>query len=134
VRDRKLLALMALVTLLVTAHNIDHVLRDGLTEWQDLLTFALVLGVIYGLIGLAFVLYWRQRIGPRFLTLAALGGFGFGWLAHFSPYTDQPPSYILNAYASPVAGWIALSLLLALMLSLALLALYGGYRWLLSPR
>jgi hypothetical protein len=31
-------------------------------------------------------------------------GLAFGWLAHFSPFTDQPPAVILAAYPSRWAG------------------------------
>jgi hypothetical protein len=130
-RDKKLLVLLVLITVLVTGHNVDHVLRDELpwppsSEW---LIFIVVIGVIYAAIGLTFLLYRRNRVGPRFFTIASLGGLVFGWLGHFSPYTDQPPSYILNAYQSATAGWIALSQLLALVLVLALTAVYSGYLW-----
>jgi hypothetical protein len=131
-RDRKLFALLIAITVLVTAHNIDHLLRDDVaslpaSEW---LIFIAVIGTIYAAIGLTIFLYWNGKIGPRYFTIATLAGLAFGWLAHFSPYTDQPPSYILNAYESETAGWLALSLLLGLMLTLALSALYSGYLWL----
>lgn len=130
-RDGKLVALLFALTVLVTGHNVDHLLRDDLSalQWWEVLIFAGVIGAIYAVIGVTFLLYRGNRIGPRFFTIAALAGLAFGWFAHFSPYTDQPPSYILNAYESAVAGWIALSLLLAIMLTLALTALYSGYRW-----
>ena len=135
-RDKRLAALLAAITVLVTAHNIDHLLRDDLSSFQAVhwLIFIAVIGTIYAVIGLSFFLYRQSKIGPRYFTVAASAGFAFGWFAHFSPYTDQPPGYILNAYESATAGWIALSLLLVLMLTLALTVVYGGYHWMRDAR
>lgn len=130
-RDGKLLVPLIAVTVLVTGHNIDHLLRDDILSLPPSaqLIFAAVIGVIYVLIGVTFVLYRKDRIGPRYFTIVSLAGFSFGWFAHFSPYSDQTPRDILNAYDSATAGWIALAVLLALMLTLALTALYAGYCW-----
>jgi hypothetical protein len=60
--------------------------------------------VTYGVLGLGLVLYRTQRVGPRFWTMVGLVGLAFGWLAHFSPFTDQPPAVILAAHPSRWAG------------------------------
>ena len=123
-RDKKLVWMLALLTLFVTAHNVDHLIRDGVST-----SLLVVVGVIYALIGVTFWLYWKNKIGVRFFTVVAIIGFAFGWLGHFSPSTTQPPTYILSAYSSALAGWLALSSLFGVMAALAVIALYGGYRW-----
>jgi hypothetical protein len=124
VRDKKLLWMIALLTVFVTAHNIDHFIRDGLS-----LPLVIVMGVIYALIGVTSFLYWNNKVGTRFFTVAAVTGFAFGWLGHFSPFTDQPPAYILAAYRSAWAGWLALASLFGIMLALAAIAVYCSYHW-----
>jgi hypothetical protein len=123
VRDKKLLWMIALLTVFVTAHNIDHFVRDGVS-----LPLVIVVGVIYALIGVVLFLYWKNKVGARFFTVAAVAGFAFGWLGHFSPFTDQPPAYILAAYRSAWAGWLALSSLFGIMLVLAAIAVYCSYQ------
>ena len=58
----------------------------------------------------------------------------FGWLAHFSPFTDQTPQYICSAYKTPVIGWLALLWLVALMISLIVAGLYAEYLWARQPK
>jgi hypothetical protein len=123
-RDKKLPWLIALLTLFVTGHNVDHFIRDGFS-----VPLVVVVGVIYALIALSVVLYVKGKAGMRYFTIASVLGFAFGWLGHFSPYTDQPPTYILAAYNSSIAGWLALSSLFGIMLLLGVTALYCGYRW-----
>jgi hypothetical protein len=129
-RDRRFIVLLVLITVFVTAHNIDHVVRGDLPLPLSAasLPFLVVVSVIYALIGLTFYAYARRKIGPRFFIVAGLAGLAFGWLSHFSPYTDQPASYILKAYDSAAAGWLALSTLLGIMLGLAAIVLYAGCR------
>jgi hypothetical protein len=56
-------------------------------------------------------------------------GVAPGWLAHFSPFTDQTPQYIYHAYATAAAGWLAVASLVALMLALITTAIYAEYLW-----
>ena len=53
----------------------------------------------------------------------------FGWAAHLSPFTEQPPSYILSAITQGLAGWVALGVLLALMLVMSVAGVYAAYLW-----
>lgn len=124
VRDEKLLWMIALLAVFVTAHNIDHVIRDGIS-----VPLIIVVGVIYALVGLALFLYWKNKVGARFFAVTAVAGFAFGWLGHFSPFTDQPPARILAGYQSALAGWLALSSLFGIMLVLGAIAIYCSYRW-----
>jgi hypothetical protein len=83
-------------------------------------------------IGRGLYFYWRGRVGPRFWTIVGGIGVAFGWLGHFSPFTDQPPQHILNAYTSVAAGWLALICLIALMLALIAAEIYAGRLWVLQ--
>jgi hypothetical protein len=65
--------------------------------------------VIYVVGGGGLYLYVKGTIGPRFWAIVGGIGVVLGWLGHFSPFTDQPPRYILGAYASSAAGWFALA-------------------------
>jgi hypothetical protein len=136
VPDRRLIALVGVVAALATAHNVDHVAR-GDVPWPPTagsIAFVAVTLVIYGLIGVGLALYRRGSVGPRFWAIAAGAGAVFGWLGHFSPFTDQPPAHILGAYRSPVAGWLAVVTLVLLMVTLMVATAYAGYLWGLERR
>jgi|CXWL01.1.fsa_nt_gi hypothetical protein len=99
-------------------HAIDHVLR-GDFHWpidDQSIGFIVVIATIYLVVGLGSVGYRRGAVGPRFWACIGLGGLAFGWLSHFSPFTDQPVSVIFHAYHAPVMGGIAVALLMLLML------------------
>ena len=127
----KLTALVSLATTLSLGHTTDHIIRDDL-RWSltpESLGFLVVTIATYGVIAVGLYLYSKEKVGPRFWAILGGVAVGFGWLAHFSPFTDQPPSYILGAYGSAAAGWLAVSDLVALMLVLMVTALYSGYLW-----
>ncbi|MGH8657989.1 MAG: hypothetical protein ACREV4_05815 [Gammaproteobacteria bacterium] len=126
----KLLTLIAVGTLLSLGHSADHAIRDDL-RWPSLefIAFVIVSLVLYGAIGTALYLYAKGKVGPRFWTIFAFAGLLFGWAAHFSPFTDQPPSYILRAYDYGLAGWVALGVLVALMLVMGVVGVYAAYLW-----
>jgi len=131
VRDRVLTALLILIVILNVGHTVDHAARGDL-QWAptaESLTSIIVTLAIYGILGLGLYLHFNDRVGPRFWTI--LGGLGvaFGWLAHFSPFTSQPPHHILHAYRSPAVGALALGWLITLMLVLIVTTIYAGYRW-----
>jgi hypothetical protein len=71
----------------------------------------------------------KGTVGPRFWTIVAFAGVLFGWAAHLSPFTEQPPSYILSAYNHRLAGWVALGVLLVLMLVMSVAGVYAAYLW-----
>ena len=128
--DRALVRPIAIATLLSLGHTADHVIRDNL-RWPsaELGAFVGVSLVIYGAIGLGLYLYVRGKVRPRFWTVFAIAALLFGWVAHFSPFTDQPPSYILGSYNYSLGGWVALGVLVALMLVMALAGAYAAYLW-----
>jgi hypothetical protein len=130
-RDKKLVSLILLVVALNLGHSTDHICRGDLPLplSADSVPFIAVSLAIYAFIGLGLFLYWRGKVGPRFWMIFGSLGFAFGWLGHFSPFTDQPPSYILAAYNYSPAGWLAIGDLVALMLVLLGATLYAGYLW-----
>jgi hypothetical protein len=134
--DKKLIALIYLGGVLYLGHAVDHVARGDvrLPLGAEALPFIAVTVVIYAVIGFGIYFYRRNKIGPRFWTIFAALGAVFGLLGHFSPFSEQPPSYIFNAYSSAWAGVLALSCLLALMSVLIAATIYAGYLWLRAPR
>jgi hypothetical protein len=128
--NRKLFTLIAVGTLLSLAHTADHAIRDDL-HWlsPELIAFVIVSLVLYSAIGTGLYLYAKGKVGPRFWTIFAFAGLLFAWAAHFSPFTEQPPSYILRAYNYGLAGWVALGVLAALMLVMGVFGVYAAYLW-----
>ena len=128
--NRKLVSLIAAATFLSLGHTADHLLRDDL-PWPstELLVFVLVSLLLYGAIGVSLSLYVQGKVGPRFWTFFAFAGVLFGWAAHFSPFTEQPPRFILRAYHDDLAGWLAVGVLSMLMLVMAVADVYAAYLW-----
>jgi hypothetical protein len=125
-RDKKLTALVVLLIVLSLGHEFDHIARGDI-RWQ-LLPIVIFLAE-FAFFGLALFFYLKNKLGPLFWAIAAGMGVAFGWLAHFSPFTDQTPQYIYHAYATPAAGWLAVAWLVALMLALITTSLYAEYLW-----
>jgi hypothetical protein len=131
VPDRRLITLVGLAAVFSLGHTADHVARGDL-PWPltaAAVPFLLLNLTLYGVVGVGLYLYVRHTVGPRFWALVAGLGVVVGWLAHFSPWTDQPPRSILAAYPSAAAGWLALGCLIALMLALLTAATYAGALW-----
>lgn len=131
VRDRTLIILVGLATILSLGHDLDHVARGDLRwplTWASL-PFLVVLSVIYTPIGIGLYLYRKGTVGPGYWAILAGVGVVFGWLAHFSPFTDQPARSILAAYESAAAGRLAVACLIALMLVLIATAIYAAWMW-----
>jgi hypothetical protein len=128
--NRKLLTLITVGTLLSLGHTADHAIRDDL-RWPSpaLIGLVIVSLVLYSAIGTGLYLSAKGKVGPRFWTIVAVAGLLFGWAAHFSPFTEQPPSYILSAYNHGLTGWVALGVLLALMLVMSVAGVYAAYLW-----
>jgi hypothetical protein len=131
IQDKRLVAIVVCALVLVTLHLADHVFRGDLRVplSSESLSFVVVSLVIYGVLGTGLFLYTKNKVGPRFWTIISLLGLGFGWLSHFSPYTDQNTKVIQGAYQSALAGWLALACLFTLMFVLIVGAVYAGYQW-----
>jgi len=131
VRDKILIALVVLVIILNLGHTVDHFVR-GDFRWP--LTVAtvppfLVTLAINAILGFGLYFYLKNKLGPLFWAIVAGIGVAFGWLAHFSPFTEQTPQYIYRAYETPALGWLAVAWLAALMLVLIGTAIYAEYLW-----
>ena len=131
--DKKLLALIILVTILNLGHTADHIARGDFTGPLTAPSVIITLA-IYAVLGFGLYFYLTNKVGPGFWAIVAGIGVLFGWLAHFSPFTDQTPQYICNAYKTPAIGWLALIWLVALMISLIVAGLYAEYLWARQPK
>ena len=72
--------------------------------------FVAIIVVMYGVLGLGLVWYRRHRIGPRFWMLVGAVGLAFGWLSHFSPFTDQPLAVIVGGLCVARGGLVGADL------------------------
>jgi hypothetical protein len=131
VRDKILIILVVLIIVLNLGHTADHFAR-GDFHWQvtvESVPPIIVTLAINAILCFGLYFYLINRVGPLFWAIAAGIGVAFGWLAHFSPFTDQTPQYIYHAYATPAAGRLAVAWLVALMLALITTAIYAEYLW-----
>jgi hypothetical protein len=129
-RDKKLEILVTLAALLFLAHAVDHVIRD--LHWPltaEAIPFLLVTAAILALIFGGLSLYRRGTLGAGVWAIFGAVSVTVGWLGHFSPFSEQPPQFIYNAYQSPLARWLALGTLFALMLTLIAVTIYAGMLW-----
>ena len=117
-RDKQLIALVVLLIALSLGHDFDHIARGDI-HWQ-LLPIVFFFAK-YAFLGLGLYIHPKINLGRL--------GVALGWLAHFSPFTDQTPQYIFHAYEKPAAGLLAVAWLVALMLVLIITTLYAEYLW-----
>ena len=130
-RDKILITLAALIIILNLGHTADHFAR-GDFRWPvtvESVPPIIVTLAINAILCFGLFFYLKNKIGPLFWAIVAGAGVTLGWLAHFSPFTDQTPQYIYHAYATPAAGWLAVAWLVALMLALITTAIYAEYLW-----
>lgn len=126
-----LYALVALSTLLGVAHHVDHVVRGNHVGWpitSQVTPFTYSL-VVYPLIALGLALTLSGRAGNRYWT--AFFAFSAAMLAYFhvSPWAIEPPGDVILPYADPTVGYLAFAVLLALIASVAIGAVYAGLTW-----
>ena len=124
-------ALIRTIAVLNGLHAVDHVLR-GDFHWPldgQSMGFFLVIATIYLVIGIGLGLSRRGVLGPRFWAVIGASGLAFGWLSHFSPFTDQPVSAIFHAYHSTTAGILAVGCLGLLMITVLLATLQALMLW-----
>ena len=108
--DRSLVRLILVIVWLNGVHTLDHMIR-GDFHWPldgQSVGFVLVVAAIYLVIGMGIRLSNRGVVGPLFWAIIGGGGLVFGWLSHFSPFTDQPLHVIYGTYhnAMAVAQWL----------------------------
>ncbi len=129
--DSALVRLIVAIAVLNGVHSIDHVIR-GDFQWPidgQSIGFVLVVAAIYLVIGIGLWFYRRGLVGPLVWSGVGLAGLVFGWLSHFSPFTDQPVHVIYGAYHAPLGGATAVACLIALMALVFATTLYSTYLW-----
>ena len=130
-RDKILIILVVLIIVLNLGHTADHFARGDfrLPLNMESVPPIIVTLAVNALLGFGLYFTVKNKLGPLFWAIAAAIGVALGWLAHFSPFTDQTPQYIYRAYETPAVGWLAVAWLVALMLDLILTAIYAEYLW-----
>jgi hypothetical protein len=128
--DKKLITLVALLIVLNFGHDADHIARGDL-RWPLTVESAppIIIVAIFSILVFGLYFYLKNKVGPLFWAIVAGAGAAFGWLAHFSPFTEQTPQYIFHAYETPAVGLLAVGWLVALMLALITTAVYAEYLW-----
>jgi membrane protease YdiL (CAAX protease family) len=113
---RALYVLIVLALMLSVSHHVDHLLR-GDTGWplaSEFNAFSASL-VIYPLILTGLILSALGAVGPRFWAMLSLGGGLFVSVIHLGPVATDTIGGIPSQYESPVAGGLAVALLVALI-------------------
>ncbi|MCI0466990.1 MAG: hypothetical protein L0Y57_08305 [Beijerinckiaceae bacterium] len=129
--DKTLTLLVVLIIILSLGHDIDHTIR-GDFRWQltaESVPVFIIIALKYAILGFGLVFYLKNKIGPLFWAIVTGIGVALGWLAHFSPFSDQTPQFIYRAYETAAGGTLAVGWLAALMLVLIATMVYAQYLW-----
>jgi len=129
--DKLLSILVVSLIVLVTGHDIDHLIRGdyGSGSPAEAWPVALVVIAKYAILGGGLYFYVKGKVGPGFWAILAGASVALAWLAHFSPFSEQTPQFIFRAYDSPAGGMLAVAWLAALVLVLVTTTLYAEYLW-----
>ena len=118
-------------TVLGVAHHVDHIIRGNHVGWPitsnvNPFTYSLA---IYPLLGISLYLSLSNRVDARYW--AGFFAFSAAMLAYFhiSPWAIEPPQDVMVPYENPVFGYLAFGIVLALIGSVVLGALYGALLW-----
>jgi hypothetical protein len=128
-------ALFALATLLGAAHHVDHVLRGNHVGWPvtgTVTPFTYSLG-IYPPIVLGVWLALHDRASAAYWAVVLAGGTVMVAWFHLGPRAVEPPADVIEPYASPLAGYAAFAVLLALLGVVAVGAGYTVWLWRRGP-
>jgi len=128
---RQLYFFIGLSTLFGAAHHIDHIIRGNHVGWPlipEVTAFTYSL-VVYPLIVGGLVLTLTDRVGAGYWTVFFTFSTVMLTYLHLSPWAIEPPGDVIHPYASPLVGWFAFVVLLALILSVALGAVYAAFCW-----
>ena len=123
--------IVAVSTALGAAHHVDHLVRGNHVGWPvtpevNAFTYSLV---IYPLVAVGLYLaatdrsatgYWAGLLAFSAVTLAFF---------HLSPWAVEPPGDVVLPYADPVVGYAAFGILLALVGSVTVGAVYAFLLW-----
>lgn len=127
--NKKLLVLLVLLIILSLGHDLDHVIRGDFRVSASAAPIFISLLAKYAILGFGFYFYIKNKVGSLFWAVFAGVGVTLGWLAHFSPFSQQTPQYIFHAYQTAAGGILAVGLLAALMLVLIATLFYAEYLW-----
>lgn len=118
-------------TILGAAHHIDHIVRGNHVGWPltpevNPFTYSLA---IYPLLALSLYLTATRRVEAGYW--AGFFALNAGLLAylHISPWAVEPPQDVIGPYASPIAGYFAFWIVLALIASVVAGSVYGAILW-----
>lgn len=118
-------------TLLGAGHHVDHVVRGNHVGWPltpEVNPFTYSLG-IYPLLALGVFLTVAGHAGARYWTGFFLFSAAMLSYFHISPWAIEPPHHVIEPYATPVAGYVAFLVLLALIASVVVGAGYAAFLW-----
>jgi len=123
-------------TVLGVAHHVDHIVRGNHVGWPltphvNPFTYSLA---IYPLLAISLYLTVTRRVEARYW--ATFFAFSAGMLAYFhiSPWAVEPPQDVIAPYATPLAGYLAFVIVLALIGSVVLGSVYGVVLWVRGTR
>ncbi len=130
-RNRQLFVLVGIATFLSIGHHLDHLARGNhlgwpLTSQVTPFTFSFI---VYPLIVLGVLLRVWGKGGPGYWAVLAGAGFVLVGTTHLGPFAAEPPQDIIEPYRFCVVGWAAFGLLVALLVTLATLAVYASRCW-----
>jgi hypothetical protein len=118
-------------TLLGVAHHADHVIRGNHVGWPltahvNPFTYSLA---IYPALAVGLYLTLTRRVGARYW--AGFFAFSAGMLAYFhvSPWAVEPPRDVVVPYSNPAAGYLAFGIVIALIASVVVGAVYETVLW-----
>lgn len=124
----QLVSLVVPTTVLGLAHHVDHIIRGNHVGWPLIpevngFTFS---WLIYPAIAVGVWLTRRGTVGYGYW--AVLFGLGTVFVGAVHVLIERPPD-IVGPYASAAAGWIALGILAAFLLTLAGTAMAAAAQW-----
>ena len=134
----RMIRVAVVVTVLATAHFVDHVIRGRLVHSRGLdpawnhsgwpfedrfSPFTVSLVVVYGLLLTGIALTQRDRLWAGYWLLTAVVLGGIVTFVHFLGSRAETPAVILASYDNPTAGVPAVFITFAILLSLIVMAL-----------
>ena len=122
---------VAVPTLLGAAHHVDHVVRGNHVGWPltpevNPFTYSLA---IYPLLAVSLYLSVTRRAEGRYWAGFFAAGAAMLAYFHVSPWAVEPPADVITPYESAVAGGLAFAVLLSLVGSTLVGAVYGAVLW-----
>jgi hypothetical protein len=129
--DKTLSILVVATIALIVGHDIDHFARGDYRAGSLGEAAQVVASIIvrYAILGACLYFYVRGKIGPGFWAI--LGGLVtvLLWFGHLSPFSEQTPQYIYNAYKDSKTGALAVTSLAVFTLVLVTTTFYATILW-----